>query len=56
MKIKKLIVSEETLIWDWKKDPYRRQVDIYNMEWELLYSFDPCNTQLDVRIKEMFRN
>ena len=55
MKIIKLIVSEETLIGDWDKDPYRRQKDIYNMEWELLFKFDPCDSHLDVRIKEMFK-
>ena len=55
MKIKKLIISEETMLWNGKDDIYRRQIDIYNIEWELLYSFDPIDKDINVEIKEIFK-
>lgn len=54
MRIVKFIITEETLLWDWKQDPYRRLKEISDMDWNLLFSFDPLNPNLDVRIKEMF--
>lgn len=54
MKIIKVIVCEEYLLWDWQKDAYRKQKDIYNMDWNLLYSFDPFDKELDDEIKNIF--
>ena len=54
MKILKLILAEEDLLWDWEKEPFRKQKDIYNMEWELLYSIDPFDKEIDIKIKNLF--
>ena len=53
MKIKKLIICEERMLWNGKDDPYRKQVDVYNIEWELLYSYDPIDKSIDERIKRV---
>lgn len=54
MKILKLIITEEELLWNWKDIPYRRKKEIYNMEWQLLFSFDPLDENLSDEIKDLF--
>ena len=55
MKIIKLNQVAEVTLWVWKEeDPYIKQIDIYSTEWELLYSFDSMDKNIDDKIKNLF--
>ncbi len=55
MKIKKLIIVEEKLLWDWKNDPFRSLREVYDMDWNLLFSFDPFDKSVSDEIQCIFK-